>query len=114
MKVLMNLLTSILFRDTPDVIIEEVTIEENMLIFTLQSTRFCGECPACGFASTKVHGSYVRKPADLPCLTYCRLSNNFHLLILPRICGREKVSDILFSKEGKDHAKGAKDLYTRV
>jgi hypothetical protein len=35
-------------------------------------------------------------------------------LILPRICGREKVSDILFPKEGKDHAEGAKDLYPRV
>ena len=66
MKVLMNLLTSVLFPDTPDVIIEEVTIEDNVLIFTLQSTRFCGECPVGGFASTRVHGSYVRKPANLP------------------------------------------------
>src|SRR5215472_15852348 len=35
-------------------------------------------------------------------------------LILPRICGREKASDILLSKEDRDHAQGAKDLYTRV
>jgi hypothetical protein len=35
-------------------------------------------------------------------------------LILSRICGRGKASDILFQKEGKDHAKGSKDLYTRV
>jgi len=66
----MNLLTSVLFPDTPDVIIEEVTIEGKVLIFSLRSTRLCAECPACACSSTKVHGSYVRKPADLPCLAY--------------------------------------------
>jgi hypothetical protein len=35
-------------------------------------------------------------------------------VILPRICGGVKPSSILFQKEGKDHAKGSKDLYTRV
>jgi hypothetical protein len=35
-------------------------------------------------------------------------------VILPRICGREKVSDRLFSKEDKDHAKGAKNLHTGI
>jgi len=66
----MNLLTSVLLPDNPDVIIEEVTIEDNVLIFSLRSTRLCVECPVCAFSSTKVHGWYVRKPADLPCLTY--------------------------------------------
>ncbi|MBO0795536.1 MAG: transposase family protein [Ktedonobacteraceae bacterium] len=66
----MNLLTSVLFPDTPDVIIEEVIIEGNVLIFSLRSTRLCAECPGCACSSTKVHGSYVRKLADLPCLTY--------------------------------------------
>lgn len=33
-------------------------------------------------------------------------------LILPRICGREKASDRLFLKEGKDHAQSAKDVHT--
>lgn len=35
-------------------------------------------------------------------------------VILPRICGRVKSSDILFQKEDKGHAKSAKDLYGRV
>jgi hypothetical protein len=35
-------------------------------------------------------------------------------VILPRICGRVKSSDILFQKEEKGHAKGSKDLYNRV
>ena len=39
MKVLMDLLTSVLFPDTPDVIIEDVTIEDKVLIISLQSTR---------------------------------------------------------------------------
>jgi hypothetical protein len=35
-------------------------------------------------------------------------------VILPRICGRVKSSDILFQKEDKGHAKSAKDLFSRV
>jgi hypothetical protein len=35
-------------------------------------------------------------------------------LILPRICGGVKSADILFQKEEKGHAKGSKDLYSRV
>jgi hypothetical protein len=35
-------------------------------------------------------------------------------LILPRIGGRGKAEDRLFSKEDKDHAKSAKDLHTGV
>jgi len=35
-------------------------------------------------------------------------------VILPRISGRVKSSDILFQKEEKGHAKGSKDLYNRV
>jgi hypothetical protein len=35
-------------------------------------------------------------------------------VILSRICGRVKSSDILFQKEDKGHAKSAKDLYSRV
>jgi transposase len=35
-------------------------------------------------------------------------------LILPRIGGGVKASDILFQKEEKGHAKGSKDLYSRV
>src|SRR5690349_17589911 len=70
MKVRMNLLTNVLFPDTPDVIIEDVTIEGNVLVFSLRSTRVCAACPVCVCSSTKVHGSYVRKPADVPCLTY--------------------------------------------
>ena len=36
------------------------------------------------------------------------------VVILPRICGRVKASDILFQKEDKGHAKSTKDLYRRV
>ncbi|GHO82655.1 ISL3 family transposase [Dictyobacter formicarum] len=79
----MNLLTSVLFPDNPDVIIEEVTIEDNVLIVSLRSTRLCGACPVCGFSSTKVHGSYVRKPADLPCLTY---AVRLHLRVRRFLC----------------------------
>lgn len=83
MKVPMNLLTSVLFPDNPDVIIEDVTIEDKVLIFSLRSTRLYAECPVCAFSSTKVHGSSVRKPADLPCLTY---SVRLHLRVRRFLC----------------------------
>ena len=83
MKVPMNLLTNVLFPDTPNVVIEDVTIEDHVLIFSLRSTRVCAECPGCAFSSTKVHGSYVRKPADLPCLTY---SVRLHLRVRRFLC----------------------------
>ncbi len=35
-------------------------------------------------------------------------------LIFPRNCGGVKASSILFSEEGKDHAKDTKDLHSRV
>nr|WP_161982343.1 ISL3 family transposase [Dictyobacter alpinus] len=79
----MDLLTSVLFPDNPDVIIEDVTIEDHVLIFSLRSTRLCAECPVCACSSTKVHGSYVRKPADLPCLTS---SVRLHLHVRRFLC----------------------------
>ncbi len=42
------------------------------------------------------------------------LAQRKEYMILPRICGGVKPSSILFQKEGKDHAKGAEDLYGRV
>lgn len=40
--------------------------------------------------------------------------NGRRTLILPRICGGVKAKDRLFQKEDQDHAKGAKDLHTRM
>jgi hypothetical protein len=57
MKVPMNLLTNVLFPDNPDVIIEEMTIEDKVLIFSLRSTQLHAQCPGCANSSTKVHGS---------------------------------------------------------
>ena len=36
------------------------------------------------------------------------------MVTLPRNCGGVEASSILLQKEGKDHSKGAKDLYRRV
>ena len=83
MKVPMDLLTNVLFPDTPDVIIEEVSIEGKVLIVSLRSTRPCAECPGCACSSTRVHGSYMRKPADLPCLTY---AVRLHLRVRRFLC----------------------------
>ena len=53
MKVPMNLLTSILFPDTPDVIIENVTIEDKVLIVSLRSTSDICQLSFCLIAKLK-------------------------------------------------------------
>jgi transposase len=70
MKVPMNSLTNLLFPGSPDVVIEDVALEGNVLIFSLQAMKVSVQCPVCASPSTRVHDSYVRKPADLPCLEY--------------------------------------------
>ncbi|MBV9230328.1 MAG: transposase family protein [Chloroflexi bacterium] len=91
----MNLLTNVLFPDTSDVIIEDVTIEGNVLIFALRSTRVGAVCPVCACLSTKVHGSYVRKPVDVPCLTYAvRLHLRVRRFLCPNIqCERKTFAE---------------------
>lgn len=95
MKVPMDLLTSVLFPDNPDVIIEDVAIENHVLIFSLRSTRLCAECPVCGCSSTKVHGSYGRKPADLPCLTF---SVRLHLHVRRFLCQNNQCERKTFAE----------------
>src|SRR5581483_2405023 len=87
MKVLMNSLTSLLFPHSPDVVIEEATLEGNVLIFSLHSTRRAVPCPVCASPSTRLHGSYVRRPADLPCLEY---TVRLHLHVRRFVCQKSE------------------------
>jgi hypothetical protein len=50
----------------------------------------------------------------IPLCFVLQLPDELTPLILPRISGRVKSSDILFQKEEKGYAKGSKDLYDRV
>ncbi|WP_374226791.1 transposase family protein [Ktedonobacter sp. SOSP1-85] len=83
MKVPMNSLASILFPNSPNVVIEEITREGNVLIFSIRSTKRAVPCPVCASPSTRLHGSYVRKPADLPCLEY---TVRLHLRVRRFLC----------------------------
>lgn len=83
MKVPMNSLTSILFPASPDIVIDEMILEGNVLIFSLRATRRPVPCPECSFPSTHVHGCSIRKPADLPCLEY---AVRFHLRVRRFLC----------------------------
>lgn len=79
----MNSLPSLLFPTSPDVVIEAVTLEGSVLIFSIQSTKVPVQCPGCASPSTQLHGSYVRKPADLPCLEY---AVRLHLQVRRFLC----------------------------
>src|SRR5581483_2079540 len=95
MKVAMNSLTSILFPNCPDMVIEEVTLEGNVLIFALQATTVSVQCPVCASPSTQVHGSYVRKPADLLALEY---AVRFHLRVRCFLCQHSQCERKTFAE----------------
>lgn len=95
MKVPMNSLTSLLFPHSPDVVIKEATLESNVLICSLQSTRKAVPCPVCATLSTQVHGSYVRKPADLACLEY---AVRLHLRVRRFLCQNRECQRKTFAE----------------
>jgi|SRR5450755_1437732 transposase len=95
MKVSMNSLANILFLHCPDVVIEEVSLEGNVLIFSIQATQVPVQCPVCASPSTQVHGSYVRKPADLPCLEY---AVRLHLRVRRFLCQNSQCERKTFAE----------------
>ena len=59
-----------LFPSAPDLFIDEVTVEGKEFLVQVRSTKRVIACPLCASSSAKVHGSYTRHPADLPCGPY--------------------------------------------
>src|SRR5450759_2254404 len=95
MKVSMNSLANILFLHCPDVVIEEVSLEGNVLFFSIQATQVPVQCPVCASPSTQVHGSYVRKPADLPCREY---AVRLHLRVRRFLCQNSQCERKTFAE----------------
>lgn len=63
-------LTTLLFPSSADLFIDEVTVEGKELLVQVRATKSVVACPLCAHSSAKVHGSYTRQPADLPCGEY--------------------------------------------
>ena len=48
--------------------IRHILTTEKCLVISARSTRKKARCPDCGINSSRIHASYVRRPADLPVL----------------------------------------------
>ena len=47
--------------------VTEIEIRDGVLTITALSTQVCPHCPLCGTPSRRIHSSYQRQVADLPC-----------------------------------------------
>ncbi len=47
--------------------VTEIEIRDGVLTITALSTQVSPHCPLCGTPSTRIHSSYQRQVADLPC-----------------------------------------------
>jgi transposase len=61
------MLVSQLLSLPPDVAVEELLLEKQVLTLVLASTQPTRCCPVCSQPSTRVHSRYTRTLADLPC-----------------------------------------------
>jgi transposase len=57
----------LLFALPADLQVEDLLIEDDTFILLLASLRSSQACPDCMHASSRVHGRYSRRLADLPC-----------------------------------------------
>jgi transposase len=61
------MLLSALFSLSADLCLVDVRLEDEGVILMLRSSQTSAACPACAQPSTRVHGHYMRRLADLPC-----------------------------------------------
>lgn len=50
--------------------LESYEITDDQLLISASTAQRCVTCPNCGASSARVHSTYTRKPADLPCSGY--------------------------------------------
>jgi len=63
-------LTTLLFPSCPDLLLEEMTREGQILFLTVRSSRRTFACPDCAQESVKVHSRYTRILADVSLMDY--------------------------------------------
>ena len=61
------MLLSALFSLSADLCLVDVRLEDEGVTLVLRSSQTTAACPACAQPSTRVHGHYTRRLADLPC-----------------------------------------------
>jgi len=61
------MLLSALFSLSADLCLVDVRLEDEGVTLVLRSSQTTATCPACAKPSTRVHGHYTRRLADLPC-----------------------------------------------
>ncbi len=50
----------------PDLLLEDVHHDDQVLHIVLRSTALTASCPLCQHPTTRIHSHYARHPADLP------------------------------------------------
>src|SRR6266568_3587260 len=61
-------ITSLLFPSCADLLLENITHEDQTLTLSVRSSRITVACPLCTQPSAKIHRRYTRTLADLPCM----------------------------------------------
>jgi len=62
------MLTNLFFHDIPGVRVERVYREGHLIHLQATTTRRAARCPLCRRRSKRVHSTYIRTLADLPCV----------------------------------------------
>ena len=63
-------LTTLLFPACPDLLLEEITCENQTLFLTVRSLKKAMACPDCAQESMKAHSRYTRMLADVSLMDY--------------------------------------------
>ena len=53
-----------------ELVVDAACVNDRTIVIEMHSTRLQCACPRCGGRSPRVHGRYVRQPADLPACGY--------------------------------------------
>lgn len=61
-------ITSLLLPSCADLLLENITREDQTLYVSIRSSRITMACPLCAHPSAKIHSRYTRTLADLPCI----------------------------------------------
>jgi transposase len=80
------MLAELLLPDPIGLALDEVVIEENTIILTVEALHPIAICPDCHFASQRVHSRYGRTVSDLPCVGRKTL---LHLIVRRFFCDNE-------------------------
>jgi hypothetical protein len=61
-------ITTLLFPSSTELLLEEITREEQTLIVSVGSSSNAVACPRCLQPAMRVHSRYTRTLADVPCM----------------------------------------------